>query len=68
MNPEEESLYEDMRAAIRGDLERAEQRAREKRSNPVIAPSPEPEPPRNWPFAGFRERLLGVRGETPDGT
>jgi hypothetical protein len=65
VNPEEEGLYEDMRAAIRGDLERAEQRAREKKANPVPAPPPpEPEPERNRPLDGVR-RLFGGRRPTP---
>jgi hypothetical protein len=44
MNPEEESLYAEMRAAIRGDQERAAKRAQQRASQPVPTPVPEPEP------------------------
>jgi hypothetical protein len=42
MNPEEESLYAEMRAAIRGDQERAAKRAQQKATQPLPAPDPPP--------------------------
>jgi hypothetical protein len=56
MKPEEESLYADMRAAIRGDRERAEKRAEKKGSIPVSTPPSNP--PRHRRFAGM-SRLFG---------
>lgn len=61
----EESQIDDMRAALRGDRERAEQARRRSTENvlelldrpaaqPEPAPEPEPTPPR-----GFLSRLLG---------
>jgi hypothetical protein len=62
VNPDDQSLYADMRAAIQGDRERAERRrAQEKRSDPVPAPPPErDDPPRR---TGLR-RLFGGRRAT----
>jgi hypothetical protein len=59
----EESQIEDMRAALRGDRERAEQ-ARQRSSENVLAlidtPSPErPEPDAEPPRRSFLSRLLG---------
>jgi hypothetical protein len=57
----EESQIEDMRAALRGDRERAEQARQRSTENvlpllqtPEVEPAPEPEQPR-----GFLGRLLG---------
>lgn len=44
MNPEEESLYAEMRAAVRGDQERAAKRAQQRAAQAVREPEPEPEP------------------------
>ena len=56
MNPEDQSLYADMRAAIRGDRERAEKRAEKKETSRLsTAPS---DPRRARRFAGVR-RLFG---------
>jgi hypothetical protein len=44
MNPEEESLYAEMRAAIRGDQERAAKRAHPKPTYPISTPTPQPAP------------------------
>jgi hypothetical protein len=66
MNPEEKSLYAEMRASIRGDRERAEKRA-EKRRSQQVAPSPalsesadvpRGDVPRHQGFARMR-RLFG---------
>jgi len=54
----EQSQIEDMRAAIRGDLERS--RARQQVS-PALAPEPEPEPPvaeEPEPRRGFFSSLI----------
>jgi hypothetical protein len=55
---DEQSLYAEMRAAIRADRERAEKRAMEKRSTPPSPPPPDPPTPRR--FAGVRG-LFGGR-------
>jgi hypothetical protein len=66
MNSDEQSLYAEMRAAIQGDRERAEQRAQKQRTDPPPAPPPPaplPETPEPRRFAAVR-RLLG--GRPPD--
>jgi hypothetical protein len=66
VNPDEKSLYADMRAAIQGDRERAEKRAAQnKRADPIPTPPLEipPEPQR---FAGIR-RLFGGRRDPSSG-
>jgi hypothetical protein len=66
VDPDEKSLYADMRAAIQGDRERAEKRAAQnKRTEPVPTPPPEtpPEPQR---LAGIR-RLFGGRRDPSSG-
>ena len=57
----EQSQIEDMRAALRGDIERAKQRRSSPESDPVPAPEPdrvpEEEPQRqSGLFAFFRKR------------
>jgi hypothetical protein len=59
----EESQIDDMRAALRGDRERAEQARRRSTENvlelldrPAAQPAPAPEP---TPTRGFLSRLLG---------
>lgn len=59
----EESQIDDMRAALRGDRERAEQARRRSTENvlelldrPAAQPEPAPEP---TPHRGFLSRLLG---------
>lgn len=60
----EESHLEDMRAAIRGDRERAE-RARRRSTENVLAsidarePERAPEPPPEEPKRGFLSRVFG---------
>jgi hypothetical protein len=44
MNPEEESLYAEMRAAVRGDQERAAKRAQPKATFPISTATPQPAP------------------------
>jgi hypothetical protein len=64
MNPEEKSLYAEMRASIRGDRERAERRAEKQRSQQVaISPtlSESADVPRRHGFARLR-RLFGGSG------
>jgi hypothetical protein len=59
-SPDDETLYAEMRAAIRGDRERAEKRAAEKQPERQPPPSEPPtaaEPPR---VGGIR-RLFGSR-------
>jgi hypothetical protein len=65
VNPDEQSLYADMRAAIQGDRERAEKRAAQnKRTDPVPTPPAETPEPRR--FAGVR-RLFGGRRDPSSG-
>jgi hypothetical protein len=65
MSPDDETLYADMREAIRGDRERAERRAKERHSatpSPPPRPAPPPEPaPRR--ATGIR-RFFGSRGDS----
>jgi hypothetical protein len=58
MNPDDQSLYAEMRAAIRGDRERAERRTEKKRSNPPSTSPPAISATRR--FTGVR-RLFGGR-------
>jgi PD-(D/E)XK nuclease superfamily protein len=63
MDPDEKSLYADMRAAVRGDQERARRRAEQKRTEePVPEPPPALAIPEPRPAAGVR-RLFGRRRE-----
>jgi hypothetical protein len=70
MNPEDQSLYAEMRAAIRGDRERAEKRAEAKESNRAEptegdrVATTEPAPPSPGRFGGVR-RLFGGRRDLP---
>jgi len=60
VNPDEQSLYADMRAAVRADQERVRKRAEQKRPAPDPDPAPAPvaeEPTR----AGGLRRLFGRR-------
>ena len=59
MNPEEESLYAEMRAAIRGDQERAAKRAAQRTEQSGSAPQPVPTP--EPPAAEEEERVSGLR-------
>jgi hypothetical protein len=58
VNPDDQSLYADMRAAIRGDRERAERRTQKTRSDPLSPSRPDTSRPRY--FAGVR-RIFGGR-------
>ncbi len=71
MNPEEESLYAEMRAAIRGDQERAAKRAEQRaaQSGPTAPPDPAPEPAASVPDeakrpSGLRRFFAGRREPT----
>jgi hypothetical protein len=66
MNPEEESLYAEMRAAVRGDQERAAKRAQERAAQPDPTPEPRPaEPEEPEPVSGLR-RFFGGHRDRPD--
>jgi hypothetical protein len=58
MNPEDDSLYADMRAAIRADRERAQRRAEQKASNPVSTSPASPPPASRSPAAPPKPRLF----------
>ena len=56
---EEQSLYAEMNAAIKGDRERAQKRAEAKQTYPLsTSPDPTPAPRR---FAGLRRLFSGRR-------
>jgi hypothetical protein len=54
----EQSQIEEMRAAVRGDIERAKRRRGNAPADALVAepPPPEPEPKRGWVAALFRRR------------
>jgi hypothetical protein len=63
MSPDDETLYADMREAVRGDRERAERRAKERQSAapaPVTVTAAAPAAEDARPPTGFR-RFFGRR-------
>ena len=67
MKPEEESLYAEMRAAVRGDQERAAKRAEQRAAQSVPEPqpqpssTPEPDPEPAPPATEEPRRVSGLR-------
>jgi len=66
VNPEEDSLYAEMRAAVRGDQERAAKRAQQRAAQPVPAPEPPPAVTEEPEHVSGLRRFFGGRRDRPD--